>query len=215
MVNRVVSYVWTRLTLRDLTHNIGWTLLAVTVAHNRGWATRNLVDALHGMDLSDEEPDDDDEVLADPGGTHQDHVPMRRVVGPDGKMEFQTKHDLVLTARRNARRLEKVRQRLKGWAYTTYGVVNRCRTCRRSVLPPQLPLEFQSGNTEDDPTLRLSNRVYNQLRAHSMRTSAHSNEKDHSRLHGKEEFATSERAMDQRTRLMVNRATRNGVPFFA
>mgnify|MGYP001427367812 CR=1 FL=1 len=91
---------------------------AVTVAHNRAWAATDLGDAVHGVSLSDDEPDidddDDDDVPAEPGGPHQDHVPMRRVVGPDGKVEFQTKHDLVLTARRNARRLEKVRQRRKG-----------------------------------------------------------------------------------------------------
>ena len=49
----------------------------------------------------------------------------------------------------------------------------------------------------------MSNKVYNDLRAHSLRTAAHHNDRDHSRIHGKEDVSTNERAIDQRTRLMV------------
>ena len=56
----------------------------------------------------------------------------------------------------------------------------------------------------------MSNRVYNELRTHSMRVAAHHDERDHSRAHGKEDFATSERALDQRTRLIVR--SRRGAP---
>ena len=89
-----------------------------------------------------------------------------------------TKHDLVACGRKNVQNIER-----------------------------QFPVGFQAGDVADERSFyRLSNPVYNSLKAH-----AESEEHKSKRLHEKKEHSTHDKALDEKTRLVLFKLVNNGL----